>query len=227
MHKRKLWVVKRFWHNLKIFKIGVNNWYCIWKYLKPRWMAYNSHKRLKIWSWALWKKELCMWYVDDFCFSSLYINWCELNNTTRWVWKILGILDEGHSVREEFGIAKSITEWLGKIFYEAGIGNRRCSSGWPTQTVANKHRSFGHHLTVKKNRQICVVKLPQEVQTLTGARISYPTVTRRLNRVILYTQWPNRCVPLSLLCKRWDMSSVVNTSTGLISRGKCVVHTWK
>ncbi|GFV41216.1 transposable element Tcb2 transposase [Trichonephila clavipes] len=109
--------------------------------------------------------------------------------------RIIGKLEEGHSVAAEFGIAHSIVSRLWRQFQTTGTAIRGFSSGRPRGTTPADDRYIV--LQARRNRRQTAGEITRHTTQATGRPISRFTVARRLHGGGLFARRPVRCVPLT------------------------------
>ncbi|GFV56043.1 transposable element Tcb2 transposase [Trichonephila clavipes] len=93
--------------------------------------------------------------------------------------RIIGKLEEGHSVAAEFGIAHSIVSRLWRQFQTTGTAIRGFSSGRPRGTTPADDRYIV--LQARRNRRQTAGEIARHTTQATGRQISRFTVARRLH----------------------------------------------
>ncbi|GFV59143.1 hypothetical protein TNCV_2338841 [Trichonephila clavipes] len=109
--------------------------------------------------------------------------------------RIIGKLEEGRSVAEEFGIAHSVVSRLWRQFQTTGTAIRGFSSGRPRGTTPADDRYIV--LQARRNRRQTAGEIARHTTQATGRPISRFTVARRLHGGGLFARRPVRCVPLT------------------------------
>ncbi|GFW08760.1 HTH_Tnp_Tc3_2 domain-containing protein [Trichonephila clavipes] len=107
-------------------------------------------------------------------------------------------------VSEEVGIAQSVISRLWQRFQDDGNVSRCYSTGCPELQRRMRTGIFGSYC--QKNRRSTASDLSRQLSSATGTTVSRQTVYRLLGHIGLYARRPVRCVPLTAIHCRLQLT---------------------
>ncbi|GFV09672.1 HTH_Tnp_Tc3_2 domain-containing protein [Trichonephila clavipes] len=123
--------------------------------------------------------------------------------------RIIGRLECGCTqleVSEELGITHSVISRLWERLQDDGNVSRCYSTGRPRLTPPNEDRYIYLAVTAKRNRKSTASDLSRQLSSATGTTVSRQTVYKRLGHIGLYARRPVRCVPLTAIHCRLQLT---------------------